>query len=192
MNVNYMMLITHIIYTPVACRCFIQAGHPWYKSVFKVHPCLRTPGDDVETGHSGQQWALLPSSKCLPLIPKVARLNPAIESCFLHFCFKPIPNMNPYLNQLMFMPKLNLKLVEMLRLENMGESLILTWDWELVGFMSHGREPHHVVLTCTTSSFHSVWIMAVIVQGKRCGGQGRVLFCAVGLHWHFSCWQLLF
>jgi hypothetical protein len=26
---------------------YVQPGHLWYKSVFGIHPCLRTLGDDV-------------------------------------------------------------------------------------------------------------------------------------------------
>ena len=53
----------------------------------------------------------------LPLTQKVASLNPAIESCFVYFCFKPIPNLNPYHNHSELMPKCNLKHVEMWHLE---------------------------------------------------------------------------
>lgn len=29
----------------------LKPGHPWYKSVFDVHPCLRMSGVDMENGH---------------------------------------------------------------------------------------------------------------------------------------------
>jgi hypothetical protein len=50
--------------------------------------------------------------KHLPLVPKVACLNPAIVVSEI-FVLKPIPKLNPKLKHLELMPKRNLKHLEM-------------------------------------------------------------------------------
>lgn len=104
-----------------------QAGHAWYKSVFDgpsiSEDVRRWCGNPATRGDSEHYYlqvgfdfaralwtGMADGRKHLPLIPKVAFLNPAIESCFWYFGFKPIPNLNPYLNHSELMPKLNTNL----------------------------------------------------------------------------------